>query len=87
MNTILKENRVIDNFCELNINKPPTIFCFMDNYGNWLIQISKGEIKFNREKFPNFTPQDFANSFIEILEKNYAINLEKKPISDPEVVK
>ena len=46
---------------------------FSDGFGNWFIRIEKDGIKFNREKFPNSGPDDFAKAFIEILERNFKV--------------
>ena len=44
----------------------------------WCIKINEKGIFFNRERFPESTPGDFADAFIEILEKNYAVSFTKK---------
>ena len=38
-----------------------------------IITIDKCGIKFNRELFPEASPNDFANMFIDILEKNFIV--------------
>jgi len=51
---------------------------FGDGCGNWVIEISKEGIKLNRDHFHNFTPEDFAQAFFDILEKNYTVTFEKR---------
>lgn len=57
-----------------NINPEPN-FTFMAD-GIWLIEISKTGIKFNREAFPDSTPDDFAEAFMRILENNIPMKFE-----------
>ena len=44
----------------------------------WLIEITKDGISFNREFYPGSTPDDFAESFIDILEYCYDVTFEKR---------
>lgn len=46
---------------------------FNADKGIWAIKISKDGIKFNREIYPESTPDDFALCFINILEKNFDV--------------
>jgi len=39
------------------------------NDENWVMAIKDGKILFNREKWPNAEPDDFAKAVISILEK------------------
>lgn len=41
------------------------------NSSHWVMRItSEGRIEFNREGYPEFTPDDFAKAVIDILEKS-----------------
>ena len=60
------------------LSSPPSKMIFGDGCGNWVIEISKEGIKLNRDHFHNFTPEDFAQAFFDILEKNYTVTFEKR---------
>lgn len=57
---------------------PKTItFSLID--GQWFMKMSeKNGIEFNREAFPNATPDDFSNEFIKILEKYFTVKFERR---------
>ena len=44
----------------------------------WIIRINPEGIFFNREKYPNATPDEFAQAFTEILEHKYTVHFERK---------
>lgn len=44
---------------------------------NWVMKITRDKIIFNRERFPNDDPDDFALAVIDILEKCYRVKFEK----------
>lgn len=46
--------------------------------GTWIIKIDKEGIKFNREAFPDYKPDDFAEKFMHIMEQNFAVKFYKK---------
>ena len=46
------------------------IFRYQDT---WLIKISHEGIRFNREFYPDTSPQDFAHIFMETLEEHYDV--------------
>ncbi len=56
---------------------PISKFCFHID-GNWIIEISKEGIKFNREDFPNIDADGFAKAFCDILEMNYSFSFTKR---------
>ena len=50
----------------------------------WFIKINKGGIFFNREIYPDCGPDDFAEAFINILEKEFTVKFEKRTLSGEE---
>lgn len=57
----------------------PSTITFSVSDGIWTMKIIKDEgVLFNREAFPNATPDDFALAVIEILERNFNVKFEKK---------
>lgn len=54
-------------------------FKFYADSDNWFLKINRDQgIVFNREKYPNSTPDDFAKAFMDILEKEFTVKFEKK---------
>lgn len=53
------------------------IICNVDP-GKWIIKISKDGFKFNHEEYPNAIADDFAKAFVQILEKQYVVTMEKR---------
>jgi len=51
---------------------------FQPETDKWAIKVTEQGVIFNRECYPNSTPEDFVKCFIDILEKCYAIKFEKK---------
>jgi len=51
---------------------------FNANDTDWVMALKDGAIFFNRDKWPNATPDEFAIAVIEILEKQYTLKFEKK---------
>jgi len=49
---------------------------------DWAIKITKEGIKFNREKFPDAMPDDFARVFIELLEREFIVKFEKRSVEN-----
>jgi phenolic acid decarboxylase len=50
----------------------------LDN-DKWLIKITEEKgFEFNKDAYPNFTADDFAQGFITALEKNFNIRFEEK---------
>lgn len=68
------------DFTELKIfdpEKSKIIFCSED--GEWVMKITHGQgIVFNRERWPDGTPDDFAIAVIEILEKCFKLKFDWK---------
>ena len=54
----------------------------LQNGNTWFIKINKDGIFFNREIYPNSSPNDFANVFIKILEMNYNVRFLEKGINE-----
>lgn len=52
------------------------IFC--PDPHQWAFKINAKGIIFNREKYPDSMPDDFAKCFIDILEQNYNVKFEKR---------
>lgn len=46
--------------------------------GQWIIEISKNGFKFNREDYPDALPDDFAQAFVDILEKKFDVTMQKR---------
>lgn len=61
-----------------NFSSPPNEigFYILDK---WCIKITDEGIKFNRKDFSNFTEDEFADTILDILEKNFTVNFTKKP--------
>ncbi len=44
----------------------------------WIFEVSKNGFRFNHEGYPNALPDDFAKAFVDILEKQYVVTMEKR---------
>jgi hypothetical protein len=42
---------------------------FYDGHGNWIMKLENGRVYFNRERWPECSPDAFALAVIELLEK------------------
>lgn len=51
---------------------------FWVNKTEWALEISKDGIKFNRELYPESNAEDFAEVFVQVLEKQYDVKFIKK---------
>lgn len=51
---------------------------FQNDENNWVMSINDQGIKFNRDKWPDASPDEFAKAVIQILEKAYKLKFEKK---------
>lgn len=51
---------------------------FKPEKDKWALKITEQGVLFNRECYPNSTPDDFAKLFIDLLEKFYTIKFYKK---------
>ncbi len=51
---------------------------FQPEKDTWAIKITRDGVIFNREGYPNSTPDAFAKCFIDLLEKTYSIKFYKK---------
>lgn len=61
---------------EISIFTPPEPpeMCFFPGNGNpWVMKITQEGIKFNKNDYPNSTPDDFSQAIIYILEKRFNI--------------
>jgi len=77
---IFVDDEVFNIFC-YNTNKikhPPPNYTFLSDSNTWCVKINEDGIFFNHEKFPNATPESFAQAFIDILEKNFSVTFTKK---------
>jgi hypothetical protein len=64
---------------EYRINYPENYTLRFQFNDKTILEISdKNGIKFNREAFPDFTPDDFAVAVIDILEKGYDLEFRRK---------
>lgn len=50
---------------------------FQPEKNKWALKITGDGVVFNRECYPNSTPDDFAKCFIELLEKFYTVKFYK----------
>lgn len=50
---------------------------FNADANEWVMKLTPMGIFFNRDRYPNAMPDDFANAVIEILEKNFLVKFEK----------
>lgn len=66
--------------CELT--QPESTITACVEHNKWIIRISKDGIKFNHEEYPNATADVFAQAFIDILEKQFDVTMEKRKASD-----
>ena len=62
----------------LHVRKPPVEKFTFHGEDTWIIKINDAGIFFNREKFPDDLPDDFARKFIDILEKNFNVKFIEK---------
>lgn len=76
---------IYEEFDEVMISIPPELLkplhreiVFSPNKDNWALKISENGMVFNREIFPNHTPDDFAKDFIDILEQHFNIKFYSK---------
>lgn len=60
------------------MEKEPSEIEMSNGEGTWFIRITENGIKFNRDKFPDSKPDDFAKAFMEILENNFSVKFTKK---------
>ena len=63
---------------EITKQRPAIIFHSPRPENKWLIEINEDGIKFNHEEFPNATADDFAKTFVDILETQYALSIGKR---------
>ncbi len=57
----------------------PNEIVFCPDPEKWIMKLTAGEgILFNREDYPESTPDDFAQAVIEILEQHFSVTFERK---------
>jgi hypothetical protein len=66
--------------CVMSLSLPPVKkeIYFNAEAGKWVLKLTKEGVVFNRELYPNSTPEDFVKSFIDILEGCYDIKFHRK---------
>jgi hypothetical protein len=64
--------------CHIDKDAPSEIRFTANPEKGWAIKITKEGIRFNREAYPDSSADDFANAFMETLEKNFNVRFEKK---------
>lgn len=57
--------------------KSESTIIFNAEANEWVMKLTPRGIFFNRDRYPNAMPDDFANAVIEILEKNFLVKFEK----------
>jgi len=65
--------------CKLE-NPEPNSIIFNAEPCKWVMKITPEGIFFNREAYPDATPDEFAQTVIEILEKNFTVKFERKKL-------
>ncbi len=64
---------------ETKIEKPiDSQIIFNISAHNWVMKITENGILFNRELYPDSTPDEFAQAVVEVLEKCYEVKFLKK---------
>lgn len=58
------------------VKKDSVITMYADT-GKWFIKISKDGFKFNHDDYPHALVDDFARAFVELLEKEFVVTMEK----------
>lgn len=71
----MKDIIISEQKYDIKIQKPSNTFVFR-NDETWIIEINDKGINFNREVFQ--TPDEFAEAFIDILEKGFRLKIEEK---------
>jgi len=63
----------------LKLEKPinSEIIFNADIEGSWVMKLTSKGIFFNRDKFPDAKPDDFALAVIKILEKEFSVKFER----------
>jgi len=51
---------------------------FMPDKKEWVMKLTKEGIFFNRERYPNSKPDDFAQCVIDILEQQFTVEFKRK---------
>jgi hypothetical protein len=51
---------------------------FKSDEKDWVMALKDGSVIFNRERWPDALPDEFARAVIGILEKEYTVKFEKK---------
>lgn len=60
---------------DLSNDKP--MITFNADANVWFLKLTKDGIFFNKELYPNSQPDDFAQAFIDLLEKKFTIKFER----------
>ena len=56
----------------------PSEIHFCSSTGIWVMKLTESGIIFNRERYSDSKPDDFAQAVIDILEKNFSVKFERK---------
>lgn len=51
---------------------------YFQAHGDWIFKITKEGFEFNREAFPDWSPDDFSREIIDLLENSYAVTFERR---------
>jgi hypothetical protein len=65
----------LDFIIRKNVNSE---ICISAEHGKWAIKITDNGLEFNKEGYPSYTADDFAKTFIFILESNFTVKFYKK---------
>ncbi len=79
-NTLVGKRRRVMDKDFLNTEEYYKDACIKFNVepGKCIIFINKDGIKFNHKDYPNATADAFAQAFVDILEKQYVVTMEKR---------
>lgn len=64
---------------DLKIDEPiESTVTFSADPDNWVMKLTREGIFFNRERYPDSSPDDFAQAVINILENSYTVKFTKE---------
>lgn len=66
------------SFKVFDLNTAPKELHFNCEPGVWCMKLTNKGIFFNREAYPDLTPDDFALKVVDILEKKFTVNFENR---------
>ena len=76
-NQVILAGNYLESETRINPKIKEMIFKGFDDF-DWVIKITNDGIFFNREIFKNKSPEEFAQKFIDILEKCYEVSFQKR---------